>query len=87
MTITETEILEALASLKPTDRDRPPGVFTSAEGAAAAGVSLKTFMRLLHQLRAQGRLEVVQVSIVRIDGKPQPIAGYRIRPAAKLKRA
>ncbi|MBK9067310.1 MAG: hypothetical protein IPL76_10585 [Gemmatimonadetes bacterium] len=86
MKINESEILEALASLKPSDGDRPAGAFTSQEGAAAAGLSLKTFMRYLHQLKDAGRLEIVPITITRLDGKPQPIAAYRIRAATKRTR-
>ena len=47
----------------------------------------RQFMRYLHQLKAAGRLEIVPVTITRLDGKPQPIAGYRIRAATKRTRA
>lgn len=87
MTINEAEILEVLASLRAGDQNRPAGVFTSEEGARAAGVSIKTFVKHLHRIKAAGRLEVVSITVIRIDGKPQPVSAYRIKPVAKLKRA
>ncbi len=87
MTINETEILEALASLRAGDGDRPPGVFTAQEGAQAAGIGTRSFIKHLHRIKAAGRLELVQITITRIDGKPQPVMAYRIKPVAKLKRA
>lgn len=86
MKINSEEIMAALAAFRATP-DRPEGVFSVAEGCRAVNMSSRSFLDFLHKVKESGRLELVPMTIERLDGKPQRVTGYRIKPAAKLKRA
>lgn len=84
--LTEAEVFDALRRDTPPV-GRPPRVFRVEEVVAATGRNEKTVKRWLHALKAAGRLELVPITIIRLDGKSQPTTGYRITKAAPAKRA
>ena len=86
MKINETDILAALASYR-SAADRPAGVFTTREGAEVAKLGTRAFADLLRKVKADGRLELVPVTVEGLNGRQTRVMAYRIRPAAKLKRA
>lgn len=86
MKISTEEIVAALAAYRGTP-ERPEGVFTVREGAAASGLGDRTFTKFLHSMRAAGRLENVPIMTEALNGRLCRVVAYRIKPAAKLKRA
>ena len=80
-TITTSDILDALRGSEIRERtpDRPKGVFTAREAAAAKGVSLVTIHRWLRRMAAEGRLDVLSFQGQRINGSAYPITAYRLK--------
>lgn len=83
MQITEAEILAAITEALPARADRPRGAFRIEEAMEASGKSRRVVITALHTLKAAGRLEIVPITIERLDGKRLPTTGYRILPAKK----
>ena len=77
-TITESEVLEALAEA--ARADAPEGARTADELAAAAGVSIMLTRRALRKLQADGRLVVARARRTRLDGQGYSVPVYTVRP-------
>lgn len=86
MKISTEEIVAALAAYR-SPEDRPAGVFTVKEGAAAARLGDRTFTKFLQSMKDAGRLETVPITTEALNGRLCRVVAYRIKPAAKLKRA
>lgn len=86
MKINAEEIIAALAAYR-SPEDRPAGVFTVREGALASGIGDRTFTKFLQGMKAAGRLENVPITTEALNGRLCRVVAYRIKPAAKLKRA
>ena len=78
MTITENELLDALA--KAASGSAPENARTVQELASTAGVSTAKVLRTLKTFQAQGRLAVHRVPRARMDGVVQPVPAYSILP-------
>lgn len=78
MKITETELLEALATaLQPTSK-AAANAWTMNELVAATGCSSKTIARALNRLKVDGRLVMERVTRQDLMGRSSPVPAYRI---------
>lgn len=77
MTITEAEILEALALVG----NAPDDARTVQEMVAATGYDERKIRRALQVFHAAGRLTAHRVHRAAIDGRNSVVAAYTIAPA------
>jgi predicted transcriptional regulator len=88
MSISESEILDAIREATVQPNVRPEGAFTVRELATAWGMEATTVQRRLRPLVAAGKMECVRVSLVDMSGRSQPSPAYRLTatPTKKAKR-
>ena len=77
MTITESELLEALRAATPRRADGPTDAYTTREIRKATGWGLAQAMAYLRSLADDGRLEAVKVRRTAIDGRLALVTAYR----------
>lgn len=82
-TITQDEILEALASAFTSDA--PENAKTAQELAVETGKSVNTVRRSLQMFQRVGRLRAYRVKRLAIDGTNRPTTAYVILPTRKRK--
>ena len=78
LTITEAELLEALAAAQPNAG--PEDAMSTQEMAEAVGVSVKMMLKALHQMQKEQRLHVHKGHRLSIDGKMRLVPLYTILP-------
>jgi hypothetical protein len=81
ITITESELLAALADAAGSEEGAPEEAKTSQEIAASSGVSHTRVMKGLRELHQQGRLVSHRVRRQGIDGRNALVTAYTISPA------
>lgn len=79
-TITVDEWLAEMERL--TAAKRSDDGLTAEELAEAAGCTVKKMRERLRKVAAAGRLVVGTKLITRIDGRPNPVPAYRLRPSS-----
>lgn len=84
VTITESEILEALRESAGNPNLGPVDAFTRGELRSAMGWGLNRTTAQIFALRKKGAVEVVSVKREGVDGKHYTVSGYRF---VKQKRA
>lgn len=84
MRVTEADLLEALQRAMTKPVGEAP---TVGELAVGTGQSVPTVRRALRDMQAAGRLEVLRVRRLALDGVERQVPGYRIKAAPKAKRA
>lgn len=80
LSITQAEILEALAAAAYSAGDAPEEAKTAKELSAEAGVPHHRVMESLRALHNQGRLVPHRVRRAGIDGRNALVTAYTIRP-------
>lgn len=88
ISISESEILDALREVGGLSPGRPEGAFTTRELAAAWGIDTTTVQRRIKPLILTGRMECVRIIEIDIAGRPQQTPAYRLvaQPKKKAKR-
>lgn len=79
--ITQAELLDAIAAAATTQG--PDGAATVAEMQTATGMSATKVRQALKRFQVEGRLSVVSVTRLGIDGTNRRSPAYTIRPAKK----
>lgn len=82
VTITQAEILEALAQAATSVTDAPDEAKTAHELAAESSVPHHRVMQGLRELHRQGRLVPHRVRRLGIDGRNALVTAYTIKAAA-----
>jgi hypothetical protein len=80
--VTAADIAAALEGAALAAQVVEEGARTVAEITVAMRGSVRTVRRALHQLNAEGRLEVVQVIRRGLDGRSARVPAYRIKPVS-----
>ena len=84
LTITESELIDALASA--TKSEAPEDARTAHQLARAAGVPESRIMKTLRVLNEEGRVVPHRVPHIALDGRRTTVPAYTILPAKKAKR-
>jgi len=71
-------LIEAMQSEAEMTADGDDGALTTGELEQRMNTSHYNVMRMLHALQVQGKLEVVKVYRVMIDGTRRRVAAYRV---------
>lgn len=82
-TITETELLDALAAA--TAGRGPANARTVTELAAKANVTRIRVSKVLHEMKRAGRLRVHRVTREALDGRQAMVVAYTITPKGAKK--
>jgi DNA-binding transcriptional regulator PaaX len=85
--ITESELLEALRTARPTADTGPADACTLLELADAMAVNERTARKALHRLWRAGRIECVRVTRPAMDGRLSNVPAYRVVKPAKAVKA
>lgn len=85
MTISENELLDALATMG--QHHAPPHAQTAGELRAALGIGKTALNKRLAQLKAEGRLVSWRATRVDVTGRPQCVPAYTILPEADAPKA
>ena len=80
MKVTQGDLLDALQQAMTRPVGEAPTVGELAHGT---GQSVPTVRRVLKEMHTAGRLEVLRVKRMALDGVERQVPGYRIKPAAK----
>ena len=77
MKISTNELLDALTLAAGPRMADPDSTYTTAELRRLTRWSLRHILEVLHELKADGRIEVQKVQREAIDGRVQFVSAYR----------
>lgn len=77
ITISESELIDALRAATGNGESGPADAFTLKEIKAATGWGDRRVLAHLYLLKAQGMLQIVTVNRERLDGRVGGVPGYR----------
>lgn len=86
VSVTESELLDALAEAGPRPAPAHAHALTAAELRERLGLKRDTLKKRLRELNAAGRLETWIVQRTDVGGRPVGVPAYTIKPAPKRKR-
>ena len=73
----QLELVEAMVEvMRPSDAPDDDGAFTTLELMAALGVSRRTVLQTLRDLKSAGRLKVIQTRRMNLVDRMVPTPGY-----------